>query len=506
MATAWHLPSADLSGRLDAGFYAPEYIRLEQQLRASTLRVVSLGSHLNRVFKGAFYLLASEYTTSGVPFIRVTQIASGLVDLRDTVFISATAHASQCKTAVAPGYLLFAKGGMYRHSAVVPPSVTDANISQDLIAAEPCQALDSHYALAVIQSKYGRPQLVRWEQGNAQPHLSNEGVKEFLIPLPHSSAVQRYIGDKVRQGERLRERARRLDAEASAFFQLPEWTHPRAGVRRSFRAGRASMLSDRLDAPFYDTAHFDLERLLRQRGAVPMGAIAGQITTRWTKSDARLSYIEIGDVDIASGVVRPTAMSRSDAPASAQVVVAANDVLVATVRPTRKNVGLVPAAIDLAPVVASAAFAVLRFDTAEAAAFYHAFLRSDAATQQLVRWNSGTTYPTIEPEVATCVLAPRYDGIVVERLGRRWLAKFEAIYGAQRLIDASKLLVEHLIDGRTTEADLVAAQKALEAGDRSADREILKGLRQSDAPDAKPVITDVDALYALLDGSEGQEA
>ena len=62
-----------------------------------------------------------------------------------------------------------------------------------------------------------------------------------------------------------------------------------------------------------------------------------------------------------------------------------------------------------------------------------------------------------------------------------------------------------MIDGRITEAKLVAAQKALEAGDRSADREILKSLRQSDAPDAKPLIADVDALYSLLDGLEGQD-
>ena len=158
------------------------------------------------------------------------------------------------------------------------------------------------------------------------------------------------------------------------------------------------------------------------------------------------------------------------------------------------------------PFVASAAFAVLRFDTPESAAFYHAFFRSDAATQQLVRWNSGTTYPTIEPDVATYVLAPQYDIAVVERLGRRWLAKFDAIYGAQRLIDVSKLLVEHLIDGRLHEADLVAAQKALEAGDPSVDLQLLKGLRHSDAPDAKPLIPDVDALYALLDEPEGQDA
>jgi type I restriction enzyme S subunit len=73
---------------------------------------------------------------------------------------------------------------------------------------------------------------------------------------------------------------------------------------------------------------------------------------------------------------------------------------------------------------------------------------------------------------------------------------------ARALTNCAKLLVEHLVEGRLTEADLVAAQKALEAGDRSADRELLKALRQSGAPDAKPLIADVDALYALLDESK----
>jgi hypothetical protein len=62
------------------------------------------------------------------------------------------------------------------------------------------------------------------------------------------------------------------------------------------------------------------------------------------------------------------------------------------------------------------------------------------------------------------------------------------------------LLVERLIDGRITEADLVAAHKALDSGDRSADREILTALRQSDSPDSKPLIADVDAVLACPGG------
>jgi type I restriction enzyme S subunit len=71
------------------------------------------------------------------------------------------------------------------------------------------------------------------------------------------------------------------------------------------------------------------------------------------------------------------------------------------------------------------------------------------------------------------------------------------------MVVLAKFLVEHLIEGSISEADLVTAQTSLDAGDRNADREILKSLRQSDAPGAKPLITDVDGLYALLDDSEG---
>jgi len=91
------------------------------------------------------------------------------------------------------------------------------------------------------------------------------------------------------------------------------------------------------------------------------------------------------------------------------------------------------------------------------------------------------------------------------RLGDQFLQAIDSRVAATSLTAAATLLVEHLIDGRLTETDLVGAQKALEAGDRTADREILKSLRQGDAPDAKPLIADVDALYALLDGSEGQD-
>ena len=211
------------------------------------------------------------------------------------------------------------------------------------------------------------------------------------------------------------------------------------------------------------------------------------------------AYFEIGELDIASGVLSPSRLPVSAAPSRAQICVEPWDVLVSTVRPNRKNVGLVPASIERLALVASTGFAALRFSTLEQAVFYHAFLRSDAATQQLMRWNSGATYPAIENDVPLRVLAPSFDDDVVQQKGARWLQKFRALDASERLTTASKLLVEHLIDGRLTEADLVAAQKGLEAGNRDADRAILQTLRQGEGADAAPLIPDIDTLYALLD-------
>ena len=75
---------------------------------------------------------------------------------------------------------------------------------------------------------------------------------------------------------------------------------------------------------------------------------------------------------------------------------------------------------------------------------------------------------------------------------------------AHSLTTAATQLVEHLIEGHLTEADLIAAQQALESGNRDPDRAILASLKTSTAEDAPALFPDLDALYALLDETEAE--
>jgi type I restriction enzyme S subunit len=267
-------------------------------------------------------------------------------------------------------------------------------------------------------------------------------------------------------------------------------------------ASREAIQSERLDAPFYDPGHNSLDAILRRHGAVDLSSVATLIETRWAKSGSDFAYFEIGELDIASGVLSPSRLAVSLAPSRAQIRVEPWDVLVSTVRPNRKNIGLVPVADDGLPLVASTGFAVLRFSTPESAVFYHAFLRSDAATQQLMRWNSGATYPAIENDVPLRLLVPHFEDNVVQLYGARWLEKYHALDASQRLTLAAKLLVESLIDGRLSEADLVAAQKSLELGDRSDDRALLRDLRNGKDPTGPVLFKDLDHLFGLLDAED----
>lgn len=494
--------------RLDTGFYARAYFDTRNAIRDSGLKTESIGSVCEPWQFGAYALcnhIQWSDAASGIPYLKAEALGSPLLNEAGLAYVTRATHQLLEKSRLRPGDIVVSTSGTIGLCAVLPERLSEANSNQDTIKFNPSPAgYDCHFVAAWIASAPGQVFLNREAGGAVQQHVYLYNFKRLPL-LKIAAEAQRYIGDKVRRAERLRERARQLEAASNAFFQLPEWTEPRAGTRRTYTARCDAMRSDRLDSPFYDPGHENLDTLLRRRGDIQLNEVASLVETRWTRGGERFGYFEIGELDIASGVLTPTTTEIAAAPSRAQLLVEPWDVLVSTVRPNRKNVGLVLPQDNSLPLVASTGFAVLRFKNAEAAAFYHSFLRSDAATQQLMRWNSGATYPAIESDVPLRVRAPRFDDEVVDREGSRWLTKFSSLSASRGLTVAATTLVERLIDGRLTEFDLVSAQKALEAGDRSADREILKSVRESDAPDAKPLIADVDALYALLDGLEGQD-
>lgn len=188
----------------------------------------------------------------------------------------------------------------------------------------------------------------------------------------------------------------------------------------------------RWDAWYHASLPPEVEKAVVQPriGSIFVRDVADLVTERVNPSrwPGYFSYIEISDVDgerlLVSGKQVPTA----DAPSRARKPVKVGDVLVATVRPERRAIGVVTEADDGA--VCSTGFAVLRPQGIEPLVLA-ALLRSDFANHQLMRHNMGVSYPAIDEDCVLDVVLPMRSASVAgaEHAAQRMLnalAEYEA--------------------------------------------------------------------------------
>ena len=489
-----------LFNRINAEANAPELVENARALQRCGMTLEPLGGQVTAPINNSIRDIEGELDTPGaiIPMFRPADIDGFFVNPDSAPKLDAAFEAVHEKARVHPGDIVLAVAGTVAAAGRVPSWVAYGNVNGSCARIKPKPVVDG-YLLAYLNSVYGFRSLMRLAVGSVQKHLNLEDLPEVAVPQPAASILS-FIGDKVRQAERLRSRVKTLQSEAKAYFTLPGMDAVRIGEFRSYRATSAVVDSIRLDPKFYDPGHFKLQELLRPHQPVPIRQLAMPVSLRWAREEPEFFYLEIGDLDLGSGLVKPTRLSTVDAPSRATTLVQPGDVLVSTVRPNRKNVGLVPKVGEPLPIVASSGFSVLRFRSPEEAAFWVFWLRSDAATMQLMRWDAGSSYPAIDESVPLKVLVPRYADEVVREKGARWYQSFRAQALAEQLTTAAKLLVEALIEGKVTEAELVTAQETLELGDDTADRAVLRRLTRHglDVPGQPPLFPDLDALYALV--------
>lgn len=373
-------------------------------------------------------------------------------------------HARESKTAVFPGDLLFAKGGSIGNSAVVPKRITEANISQDVIGARVKATLDAYFAQAFLSSGPGVQQMVRWAQGNVHPHITNDAVRNVRLPLARP-AIQRAIGNKLRKAERLRElaAAARIRADQVIGDLMRFGLAGKPFLNHGWRP-KGTVDQDRLDAWFHRPEYVWRAKVLaNQRGLRSLKSICKYVTKaanvrQWPSPT--FDYFEIGGIDATTGEALCSAVPLSEAPSRAKYSVQAGDLLVSTVRPNLKKVGQIDPR-RAGPGVATSGFSVWRPPTPEIGAYLRACLVHDVGVEQMMRWNSGGTYPAIDADVPGRVLVP-FDEEQAREVGHDLLNALVSVRQAGWLVDAAKSTVEALIDGTLDEAALLAESDAIE--------------------------------------------
>lgn len=496
--------SAGLIGsRIDASFYDPIYLEAETAIKE--YNHTQLSKVTNFIKKGVFDMPSHLYGDAGVPFLRISDFDGLTVDIDNAIKIPRWKHEEEYKTKLIGGDIVISKVGTTGEIAKVPAGC-EVNVSQNLIAVSiDHEKIDADYLLALLKSEQLNKAIERHVTTIVQGKLTLDIIRELVIPL-FVPLAQKYIGDKVRQAEQLRAWAKSVQQQAAEL--LPAYINEiQRHEAKSYRA--KDIIPERLDSLFYHPDYIALEGKMKAKGCKRFGLITKQVKDSWDKKKAEtFEYYEIGGLDITTGQVSSTKTQTVGAPSRAKTKVQQGDVLVSTVRPNRKNVGFIVDSVTESEMVATSGFSVLRFSSLAQAAFYHAWLRTDDATAQLMRWNSGSTYPAIDDDVPLNIIVPEFEQEFVDSWGQKLLdAQFAYVY-ARKLTEVAKTLVEALIEGQLTEQQLIQAQQALEDGDNSLDQAILSKLSNAGyaIDGATPLFSDIDELYRLLESAAQAEA
>ena len=183
-------------GRLDAEFFRPEYLQIDDILQRLPIR--KLKTITNKIDVGHVGPMVKHYCEDGVLFIQTQQIGEFFLDLSTCVRIDHSFHEFLKKSQVNNGNILIARSGsfgkasIYMEKEVINSAdiiIIDVNTDQ--------QDIDNLYLLAFLNSKYGSAQLIRYASGGLQGHVNLTILEDFKVPVIPAS-IQGEIRQKVK--------------------------------------------------------------------------------------------------------------------------------------------------------------------------------------------------------------------------------------------------------------------------------------------------------------------
>lgn len=508
MVAIVRVPVTDFSPeRLDTGFYSKEFYAARAQISKSGLSLEPIGAVCEPWQFGA-YALCNDIVWSnekeGIPFLKAEAIESPLVKESALSYVTKATHSLLSKSALKAGDIIMSTSGTVGRLAVLPDSIPVANSNQDTIKFSLSgTAYDSHFAAAWLTSKYAQAFMNREAGGAVQQHIYLYNFKRLPL-LKISPTAQKYIGGKVRQAERLRAWAKVV---VEIFEKVFSEQYPPLSNYKSYRSKHFRMdFGSTFDVLTPESYPPEIGQYFRENKFFTLGELASEIFTGNTQDDAKpgQAFVSQATSRSCTGQFLRKPFNQVIKPKAGKYLKKL-DILLTCGAHDKKYIGKdVSIYHDDEENLPSSKVLVVRIKEGVLPASYvHSYLKSDAGYiqwQSVVRGISAGIHPGDVARIR----------IPVPIGTKEWHEKHstadesvslagKACEVATQLTHATKLFVEALIEGKLTEAELINAEQALQAGNDYFDRRILTRLKTEGIDGQGPALFgDLDELYHLL--------
>jgi type I restriction enzyme S subunit len=488
-----------LEHRLDSSFYNP--IGLAATKKLNSIQVSKISEMVDQRRKITNGVRGPEWAASKFKLIRLQDCENWIVNSDGAASISKNQFEENRRCKLMVNDIVVAIGGYIGNAAVVVDQC-DAVIGQhSAVLPEPERAgVDSRFLVAFLNSKSAEAIFSRYVSGTVQAGVNLEDLRDLPAPRP-DNFVQKYIGDKVRQAERLRARAKEL--RSSVDMVLGQLNLPTSEVPQTVNRVSIERLEARLDPRPYRTHYINLVDRIK---AIKHSCVSDVAELASGCPVSSSDFVEGGEVplvrirnigfdefiDLDTGVTKELHKDEAKYQAKENMIVLGMD-------------GIFRAQFFLSdelPMLVNQRVAMLTANNIRAELLTH-WLNRPEGQMQLNQWAVKTTVEHTSLSDIGRVRVPRLDTEIEDSLADKLLSARRAYRYSRFLTICAKQLVEALIEGQLIEAELIAAEQALQAGNDLLDRRILGRLKISGIDgQGAALFEDLDELYRLLRQAE----
>ncbi|QXB58619.1 restriction endonuclease subunit S [Pantoea agglomerans] len=507
-----------IADRLDGEYYAKELLENESKLNLFiqvTLEncVTNIRNAISDLTSnGSFeFLRGIQFNhTSGIPYVRTQNLMDGYIDFSDGIYVDLKCKDMVAKSLCETGDLIVCRKGKVGAASAVSADIHGAAISENVTRFRLDKSYDADFLATFLNSNHGRMRFLREATGVIQKWINNEKLRQIRVIRIDSSA-EKYIGDKVRQAEKLRAWAKRLEVRLALLEnKIPISKHVVREAKHS-KATLSYLTENRLDARYYANKHLDLYAQFTD-DFESLGTIfskfkyGASIAANYVNTDGlpfirgnALSPNRINKDDIVY-------LNRSLEDEGNNYCIEEDDILI-----TRS--GTVGVAAHVTSEYAKYWYGsfIIKCTLSNKLylpAYVSWYLNSWVGQQQFRRLENGAVQLNINIEELSSIAIWKASQEFQNEIQQLLFEQISAVNLSKLLANTAKTLVEALIEGQLTEQQLIQAQQALEDGDNSLDQAILSKLSAEGyaIEGATPLFSDVDELYSLLEEAAQAEA
>ncbi|WP_286680338.1 restriction endonuclease subunit S [Tepidanaerobacter sp. EBM-49] len=306
--------------------------------------------------------------------------------------------------------------------------------------------LDSGYLMSFFSSSYGNQQVLRRVIGTSgitlviKPHL-----KDIKIPIP-SPEIQKYIGDKVRRAEELREEAKAAKKDYEYIIQDIYYDSNIIKFPKGFYTVQSHDFDDkhlRIDSNFYNPLYKNGR--LNSYKNVKLSKLVDLKKNCKIQAEEEYAYFEIGDLSTSNILDGKERVKGSELPGRAKLKLEKDDIIVSLVQESIEVTSYVDK--ELNNTLTTNGCAVLIPRDKSLSGYLYAIISSKYFIAQKCRYISGTNIRSMSKDDLLDMKIPIVEDEIITKVNGLVLKEFTCLRESKQLILEAIQDVEDLIEG-----------------------------------------------------------